>query len=489
MPGYVKVNGSQQPVAAPYVKVAGEWKPVALGYVKVAGEWKVWHTAEIVDDFNRADSASLGIASNGFSVWTELSGDWELKNNGAYHGSTNGPSIATTPLYKASTDYSVQIDIDSNAGLGVAFWVQDANNWYAAIPGVRTKTIPSFYSCPSGYTLEGTQCTKPPDTYPASYESDSTYAATANNDPIYGCPSGYSVSGSQCRKQTGTDTSTYSATCTTTTVRTCPSGYSGPSSTGRCSKTIFSSCSTVTGTSCVDPSSCPGLKGTCVGVCGGGFKCSCKTSSTSCKCPDGRSTGNTVEICSTDTIFATRTDTTTCSCPSGGSLSGTTCTTSTPIYDFTSPTLLGYGPTYYTCPSGGTLSGTTCTVSGRGYYCPSGGSLVGDTCTITYSNIAATLNPSSTSYPSTLRIYRNLSGVISTVFNQDVSSDAKSMKVTTSGNNINVSLYNTANLSGSRIASLTYTAAAPIKARGVGIAKNGQQAQRNGTRIDNFKAE
>ena len=59
----------------------------------------------------------------------------------------------------------------------------------------NTKTT---YSCPSGYTLNGTKCKK---------TTTATKNATANKKTTYSCPSGYTLNGTKCSKKT-TDTKT-----------------------------------------------------------------------------------------------------------------------------------------------------------------------------------------------------------------------------------------------------------------------------------------
>ena len=214
MPGFIKVNSEQRAVAAPFVKVAGDWKPVALGYIKVNGDWKIWHTAEIEDDFNRPDG-SLGTASNGFSAWENLRGSWSILNNEAYSATaaTEYP-LADVILYKATSDLTVEADIPNESGLGVAAWVVDEDNWWAAASRREEKFYPSFYDCPNGGELNGTRCNK--------YTS---YAATyvpPSSGSYLTCPSG------------GTLWATNSVCVTTGTTGTvCTSGrFEYPSSIG-----------------------------------------------------------------------------------------------------------------------------------------------------------------------------------------------------------------------------------------------------------------
>lgn len=484
MPGYIKVNGSQQPVASPYVKVNGSWTPSALGYVKVSGEWKIWHSAKIEDTFDRAGSADLGTASNGFSQWTELSGSWGIQSTQAYHDNTAGPAIAVTQLYKATTDYKVSVDIQSNTGLGIAFWVEDADNWHAAIPGVRTQNDPGYYYCPSGYSLSGTTCTQSYN-YAASYESDSTYSATYNSgDPIYGCPATFTEYSGGCRKIVDVFNGSVAADCTSTTTYSCPSNCSRSGTTCNCTSSPSSSTST-TSLGCQDASLCGRAGGSCGSACTGGG-CRCTKSTTVCKC--GSTTVSCGSTCSYTTTATSKT-TTTCTCPNSDyTLSGSTCYVTYYDYEYANREVIGYGSPYYSCPSGGSLSGSTCTITGRGYYCPSGGTLQGSTCYVSNSQ-SASYQPPSTSYPSVARIYKNVSGTIAEVFTQDIGFDPKSFEVVTSGNNVNLYSYSGLGLTGTKITSNTYSAPNPVRTTIVGIAKYGNQVQRQGNYIDNFKAE
>jgi hypothetical protein len=463
VPGYLKVDGSQRPVVAPYVKVNGNWQPVALGYTKVDGVWKIWHSAEIVDNFNRANDANLGTASNTFSQWNELSGNWAIQNNQAFYDGSAGPGIAFTQLYKASTDYKVTIDTPSNTGLGVSFWVQDNNNWHAAIPGSRQQDNPSFYSCPSGFTLNGTICTRTTNYPDAVYQGPYSVSPTPVPVYSYSCSSGQ-LSGTNCIITTDVG----SATTRSFTSYSCPSGSSGPSSTNRCRTSR--PCTTSTSTTYNSSPSCPGGSSRPVFSGSGAYPVVYECTRTTTYCPP-------------DFIFfATPTTTTTTTC-STGTPSGGRCYTTSPI-----PAQQTQTGTNYVCPASCPPSGSSCSCPAPGLVCASGGNRDGNKCSTTESQ-NATFNPATTSYPSVIRIFRNLSGTITQVFTQDVSSDPRSMEVSTSGANITVALYSAAGLGGSRIASVVHNSGSSIRTRGVGIAKNGNQVQRQGSTVDNFRAE
>lgn len=79
-----------------------------------------------VDTFNRADSGSLGAASDG-SLWNIVRGAFSISGNKAVGGSTDYPIAAVTMPHQ-----NVAISLsDVGAGGGAALWVTDAGNWWA----------------------------------------------------------------------------------------------------------------------------------------------------------------------------------------------------------------------------------------------------------------------------------------------------------------------------------------------------------------------
>lgn len=97
----------------------------------------------ITDTFNRANG-SLGTSSSGHP-WSVLRGTWSISSNQA----TSSDSGSTYPL--ATVDIGAQNVIVSaditDGGPGVAFWVTDANSWWASAVNYRTTT--------TSYTYEG----------------------------------------------------------------------------------------------------------------------------------------------------------------------------------------------------------------------------------------------------------------------------------------------------------------------------------------------
>ena len=176
MSGFIKVSGTYQAADSAYVKVSGAWQPTKKAFVKVNGVWREWFSAIIRDDFNRTNATSLGTTSNKVASWTATSGSWAIASNAATTstGASSYP-LATLDAASEANDVDVRVDIPTGAGPGVAFWVTDANNWWAA---TTAATSVSVYSCPSGGTLSGTTCTTTATTFsPAVTTNDGVYTA------------------------------------------------------------------------------------------------------------------------------------------------------------------------------------------------------------------------------------------------------------------------------------------------------------------------
>jgi len=443
VPGFLKVDDSQKPIAVPYLKESGTWKPIAIGYIKVEGTWRIWYTAEVVDDFNRADSSTLGTASDDFSEWENLAGTWEVSNNAAETAGTEGPHLAAVQMYKATTDVIVEADLIDGTGLGAAFWVQDANNWWAAIPGRRTQSNPSFYTCPQGFTLEGDRCRRT-TVYTASYEGPSTTTVAY-------CPSPYYDTGSGCG------------------VSLYPLNDRVPSSRG---------------IGCRGYGGCAAAGGSCSysqGCADGGFgPCNCviTTYITTCTCqPFGGSCSNCSGTFSTGYSFRTVSSPGRgYYCPQGGSISGTTCT----LVENDPADLIS---SYDTYPSvirvykrnAGNISQEFITDIGS------------DPTSV--NNYVQTVS-SSYSTPNDYRQDTGKSGsTIRDEYIAAVGSDPASFKVETSGNNINVKVYTQSQVEGNPYSSKSFQSSGAVKTTGAGIVKYTNQPVNQATRLDNFRAE
>ena len=230
------------------------------------------------------------------------------------------------------------------------------------------KDVKTTYTCPSGYTLNGTKCSK---------KSTDTKKATASTKTTYSCPSGYTLNGTKCSKKTA---SSINATANKKTTYSCPSGYTLNGT--KCNKVTTSSINATANKKTTY--SCPS------GYTLNGTKCNKVTTDTKNATANttygdwvsqGKQTFNTVQY-STDTrrvvlvasyiktdctsncttnkwvyLIMNRSKKTTYSCPSGYTLNGTKCSkTTTDTKNATANT-----KTTYSCPSGYTLNGTKCT--------------------------------------------------------------------------------------------------------------------------------
>jgi hypothetical protein len=115
--------------------------------------------------------------------WTSTRGSWSVVG-GKSSTATAASSYPLASFNSNTPAVSVRVDYGTadTHGWGVAFWVKDADNWWAV---VTDKTF--GYTCPSGGTLTGTNC-KLPDTTQTDYGLSC----------VYSCPAGTTLSGTGC---------------------------------------------------------------------------------------------------------------------------------------------------------------------------------------------------------------------------------------------------------------------------------------------------
>ena len=105
------------------------------------------------------------------------------------------------------------------------------------------KDVKTTYTCPKGYTPNGTKCSK---------KTTDTKNATASTKTTYTCPKGYTPNGTKCIKETS---STINATANKKTTYSCPKGYTpnGTKCIKETSSTINATANKKTTYSCPDP--------------------------------------------------------------------------------------------------------------------------------------------------------------------------------------------------------------------------------------------
>jgi len=330
---------------------------------------------KITDSFNRSDG-SLGSTDTG-QAWSATRGTWTVSSNKA----TSSDSASSYPLATVSLGSQnaiVSADI-VDGGPGVAFWITDANSWWASSVNYRSvQTGQSYYTA----SLEGGNQLTQGYWSGTNVTTPGYYANSEVQTGISNCPSGCTPSGNICVIDGGPSEGQF-----------CAGGTP-----------IYS----------------------CIGT---GANCNYVPASTNCSGPGGNSS-------------------------SGGGNCG-----------------------IYTAP---TYSPTTCT--GAGGNSTSGGGNCGDL-------IAATYN-----YYTELKLYKNVSGTISTVATEVINTnsssyvEANSIKASTSGDNITITAYQSAGLSSPFATTLTNTPSSPLKGTIVGIIKT-PSTENAGSLLDNFSAE
>ena len=261
----------------------------------------------------------------------------------------------TANASKIENDPTTQLGGESiSAGSGECkpLPVQESQIYYDATcdVGVVVNSVPSqtVYSCPPGWTLNGTSCSMTENVAASiRYSCDAGWTLNgsqcAQTQPAtvsaYSCPQGWTLSGSRCSR-----TLTQNATQTSYS---CPNGYSLAGSL--CQRTVTTSATPVY--------SCPSNYSLSGATCVRNFSYP-STATYSCE-PGWTFNGST---CSRQT---SQPATVSYSCPAGYSLANATCSQSA-NYEATAT---------YSCPSGGTVQGGQCVTTSitsavPAYACP-----------------------------------------------------------------------------------------------------------------------
>lgn len=101
----------------------------ASGSVRAFGLTVLSALTSILETFNRANQSGLGSIKG--QVWRVWRGAWSIVSNKASSSSAAGDNALATLTF-TKTDVTVSIS-GQDPGMGAAFWVTDANNWYASV--------------------------------------------------------------------------------------------------------------------------------------------------------------------------------------------------------------------------------------------------------------------------------------------------------------------------------------------------------------------
>jgi hypothetical protein len=139
-------------------------------------------TTTLSDSFNRGNGA-LGTSSDGISSWSVQRGNFSVDSSMAYSSDTNN-SIATLPL-SSSTITNAQADMYADqGGVGLSFWVTDANSWWGIYPSYTSTTTTGTSTSCTGGALGGTYAyeSRPANTCGQSCSSIMIYVYCAGTD-------------------------------------------------------------------------------------------------------------------------------------------------------------------------------------------------------------------------------------------------------------------------------------------------------------------
>ena len=172
-----KVSGDFKSASNLYAKVNGGWKKADFGYIKVNGTWKQFWAAEVIDAFDRANTQTgLGTATSG-QAWTIARSQWQISGNAARTTGTK-TDYPLAIIDAGFSDFNLEAN-ELEPGMGVAFRVEDANNWWAVFP-YYTQTAVNYTYCVQSVQQE--YCIR---SEPAGYSENVCYGTEVDYGDYY----------------------------------------------------------------------------------------------------------------------------------------------------------------------------------------------------------------------------------------------------------------------------------------------------------------
>ena len=164
----------------------------------------------IIDDFDRA---SLGTSTTTGHPLTQLRQSWTIQSSNFV---TSSAAASTYPLLSVDVEQTDQVSATYTfryLGNGPAFWITDANNWWAAISNMRVALDRNPYSCNCYSYCSSYTCAC------GNGQAD-TMNCCCSYTTTYSCPDPFLLSGTNCVHP---DTLQYVFPATATT--TCTGGF------------------------------------------------------------------------------------------------------------------------------------------------------------------------------------------------------------------------------------------------------------------------
>lgn len=177
---------------------------------------------KVSDLFNRTTSGSLGTADTG-QTWSATKGVWYANGSQAQSDGT----ASTYPLASIATGFvNTVVSATVSGGCGPAFWVTDANSWWASVSFLTSST--SSYNC-NPYNCNPYSCNpyncNPYNCNPYTCNCSTSYSCAAYGSGCFG--QGVYLDGTDCRCESNggiigpASASTSCQTCYQTCYNTC----------------------------------------------------------------------------------------------------------------------------------------------------------------------------------------------------------------------------------------------------------------------------
>lgn len=118
----------------PFIGTRGSGSSKALGRLAPVS------IVSLSDNFDRTTSSTLGVPSGRGISWKNQRGVWQANGSIALSNNDKSTNSIATIRTASSTISNLQVDTQNTGGVGLAFWVVDADNWWAATTGYNTTT-------------------------------------------------------------------------------------------------------------------------------------------------------------------------------------------------------------------------------------------------------------------------------------------------------------------------------------------------------------
>lgn len=166
-PGSITASGASSPIAIPGLsdgttytfKVKGTNADSVVGPESDASSSVTTATypASVTDTFNRTTAGNLGTTSTGDYTWENIRGTWYADGSQAKSDNTASDNSVAGVFTAGTTISNAQVDTVAAGGVGVAFWITDANSYYAATVFHSTSSGTTT-TCTGGCTQTGGYC-------------------------------------------------------------------------------------------------------------------------------------------------------------------------------------------------------------------------------------------------------------------------------------------------------------------------------------------